>query len=521
MITLFITLLGICSEAWSHTGPHDSQKTKIARPINGAPLFKHLGSYRFQISSKSAVTKKYFSQGMMLAYGFNHKEALRSFKAAQTADPKCAICYWGESLVLGPNINKKMPKEDNETALRALNSAKKYLATATPLERDLITSLETRYHKNKEREALDNAYAKSMKKLTQKYPKNANLHALYAEALMDINPWKTWTKTGKPIKNTLEVIRSLDKALKLKPQHPLALHLYIHAWEASKTPEKAENAADKLANLAPDAGHLVHMPAHIYLRLGRYRDAMEANIKASQSDESYITQCRTQGYYPLSYYPHNIHFLWYAATLMGEKKTAHESAEKLVRLIDRKQVPKDSSLQRLFATNFLSYARFKDWNKILETPAPKNMFPFESFQIAYTKTLAHIRKGQLKTAIENLERLKKFREKKPLIKFKKSWPMGETLEDIFMLVLNAELSLARGNSLLAIKLFKKAIKKEDSLPYMEPPHWYFPIRQRFGNVLLEIGKEKQAKEVFLTDLKQHPRNIWSVAGLNKISSRKR
>ena len=283
----------------------------------GAPLLEGLGSHSFVISSKVEGVQDYFNQGLIMAFAFNHAESIRSFKAAQRLDPNCAICYWGEALALGPNINVTsdgkaiMNPQERLDAFDRTNKALELLEFATPKERDFILALKARYNGdvNSSRVPLDIAYAEEMEKLSLKYPDDTDAASLYSEALMNTMPWNYWAEDGNPKPDTVKVINTIESVLDKDPNHPLAIHLYIHAVEASSDPGRAEEAADRLASLVPGAGHLVHMPSHIYWRIGRYEDASLANIAAAKVDEEYIAQCNAQGFYPALYYPHNVHFL--------------------------------------------------------------------------------------------------------------------------------------------------------------------------------------------------------------------
>ena len=291
----------------------------------GAPLFDGMGDYHRTTTTTDAGSQRYFDQGMVLAFGFNHAEAIRSFRAAQRLDDACAMCYWGEALATGPNINVTakgkaiMSPEDQVAAFAAIGKAVERKSNATQLERDLIDALAVRYSAQpvEDRDPLDRAYATALGELTRKYPADDDIAAMFAEAWMNTMPWNYWSDDATPRPEIVPVIAALETIIARNPRHPLALHLYIHALEASASPARAEDEADTLANLVPGSGHLVHMPAHLYWRVGRYHDAAEANVRAAAVDEAYIAQCNAQGFYPAMYYPHNIHFLWAAASMEG------------------------------------------------------------------------------------------------------------------------------------------------------------------------------------------------------------
>jgi len=280
-------------------------------PEPRAPLFNDLGTHHHEIATKSPEAQRYFDQGLILNYGFIHAEAVRSFKEAARLDPSCAMCYWGEALALGPNINAPMFPESVSQAWAAVRKAVELSGGASERERAYIQALSKRYAAKavEDRKPLDRAYAEAMREASRRFPDDLDLATLFAEALMDLSPWAYWDKEGKPTAHTPEILATIESVLARAPEHIGAMHYYIHAVEASENPARAEGYADKLGGLVPGAGHLVHMPAHIYMRVGRYHDASLANEQASKADESYLAQCRAQGIYPLAYHPHNIHFL--------------------------------------------------------------------------------------------------------------------------------------------------------------------------------------------------------------------
>ncbi len=338
----------------------------------GAPLLNGLGNHSHNVSTENAAAQRYFNQGLVLSFAFNHAESIRSFKAAQRLDPNCAMCYWGEALSRGPNINVTsdgkvvMSDSDRIEAFKAINKAKDLMHLASLKEQDYITALSSRYNGKigTDRNSLDRQYAESMEALSKKYPRDMDAASLFAESLMNTMPWNYWAEDGNPKPDTIKVISSLEDVLEKAPDHPLAIHLYIHAVEASSSPERAEAAADRLGALVPGAGHLVHMPAHIYWRVGRYHDASEANIRAAEVDEEYIAQCNAQGFYPALYYPHNIHFLWAASTMEGRSSLSIESALKVAKYVGPEQIRQFPVVEFFHTVPLLSYVRFGKWEEI-------------------------------------------------------------------------------------------------------------------------------------------------------------
>ena len=304
----------------------------------GAPLFEGMGEYHMPITTADTDAQRYFDQGMVLAFGFNHAESIRSFRAAQTLDPGCAMCFWGEALATGPNINVTsngkaiMTPAERADARAAIDQALAFTDGLTPKERDWIRALDQRYDGQADtpRDPLDRAWADALAEMAARYPDDTTVASVYAEALMNTMPWDYWGPNGEAKPDTQSVIASLEAVMEADPGHPLALHLYIHALEASSNAAKAELAADRLANMVPGSGHLVHMPSHIYFRVGRYQDSALANIRAAEVDEAYIAQCNAQGFYPALYYPHNIHFLWASATMQGQSALSLDSARRVV-----------------------------------------------------------------------------------------------------------------------------------------------------------------------------------------------
>ncbi len=351
-----------------------------------APLFSNLGKHHFPITSDSELAQKYFDQGIILAYGFNHEEAFRSFEEAARQDSNCAMAYWGMAIVLGPNINLPMDKASVPNAYEAVKKAISHLDNETDREKDWIMALSKRYNNKQldDRHSLDSAYSDAMRDLTKKYPDDLDAATMFAESLMDLHPWDYWLKDGTPEPWTPEILSTLESVIKRNNDHMGANHLYIHAVEASKTPGLGLASANRLRFLVPGAGHLVHMPAHIYIRVGRYHEGSLANERAVKSDEEYISQCNQQGFYPLSYYPHNYHFLWATATLEGDSKTAIDAA------IKTSTKPPDSlmdccgyqTLQHYAVIPLYAYVTFGKWDEILKYDPPKLNRPYPHGRMA-------------------------------------------------------------------------------------------------------------------------------------------
>ena len=484
-----------------------------------APLFDTLGTLRFSITTESELAQKYFDQGVILAYGFNHEEAFRSFEEVARLDSNCAMAYWGMAYVLGPNINLPMDAGVVHTAYEAIQKAISLLDIETQREKDYVMALSERYSAEavEDRSSLDQAYSDAMKNLANKYPEDPDAATIYAESIMDLHPWDYWLKDGTAQPWTPELLAVLESVIKKNPTHHGANHLYIHAVEASKNPHRGLKSADRLKFLAPGAGHLVHMPAHIYIRTGKYHEGSLANIRAVQSDEEYINQCNQQGFYPLSYYPHNYHFLWATATLEGDSKTAIDAALKT------SQKPPDSmmsvcgyeTLQHFAAIPLYAYVTFGKWDEILNYEKPKIDRPYIVAIWHYARSMAYIAKNNLTDAEVEIVNLESFRENETIDSLL-IWGFNSAgiLVDISCEVARGELGAKKKNYSAAIAHLEKAVEFEYSLTYDEPPTWFYPCRQNLGAILIEAGKYEEAEKIYRENLNEIPDNGWGLFGLH-------
>lgn len=483
-----------------------------------APRLQNVGKHTFPVTTQSEQAQRFINQGLNLTYGFNHAEAGRAFAEAARLDPNAAMAYWGQALVLGPNINAPMAPEEEPKALAHLRKAQSLKNKVSQRERDYIDALALRFTgKPEDRAAADQAYAGAMRILQETYPDDLDAATLYAEAVMDLRPWNYWTKDGRPYDQTHEIIQALDRVLAKNPQHPGALHYWIHLWEASNTPEKAETAADRLLPLAPAAGHLVHMPGHIYQRVGRYADAMKANQMAILADEDYITQCRAQGLYPLGYYPHNVHFLWFAASMAGQSKTAIEAANKTAEAIPLSAVKEIPILQSFLLTPDYALVRFGRWDDILSAPAPRVDTMFTRGVRHYARGMAFIRKKDLGAAKKEIEAVHAIANDPKLIATPSSMSMNlaDSVLKVAATVLDGEFAAAQGKYDEAVAHLDKAVRYHDNLIYTEPDDWHQPVRHALGAVLLDAGRPAEAEAVYWEDLRRNPKNGWSLFGLTK------
>ena len=482
-----------------------------------APRLQNLGDYKHPVTTSSPRAQLFFNQGLTLTFGFNHREAGRSFREVARLDPDCAMAYWGQALVLGPNINMPMPPDAEAQAYELIQKAVALKAKVSERERAYIDALAKRYSNEDkpDRKTLDRAYAEAARQLSERYPDDLDAATLYAEALMDLRPWNYWTKDGRPYPGTLKIVSVLESVLERNPNHPLGIHLYIHAVEAVK-PELAEAGADRLGKLAPGAGHLVHMPSHIYRRLGRYADASEANVQAIAADEDYITQCRAQGIYPLGYYPHNIHFLWDAASMEGRSEVAIDAARKVASKLSAEKLREMPMLNSFAVVPLFAYTRFGKWEEILQEPRPADDLLFLAGIWHYARGLAFTATGRLDAAATELESLDKIAADKSLQELALFSPNpGAPIIKIAAEVLAGRLAAKRGETEKAIAHLHRAVLLEDALVYTEPADWHYPVRQSLGAVLLQAGRAAEAETVYWEDLRRNPENGWSLFGLMK------
>jgi tetratricopeptide (TPR) repeat protein len=458
---------------------------------------------------------------MILMYGFNHAEAARSFQYAQTLDPTCAMCFWGEALVLGPNINAPMADSAVPQAWTAVEQARALAKGASEKEQALIQAVAKRYAREtlKDRSSLDQAYAEAMRAVVKQFPDDPVIGALLAEALMDLHPWDFWTREGKPQPWTPEIVSTLERVLDLNPNLPLGHHLYIHALEASPHPEKALSSAARLPALVSGSGHLVHMPAHIYIRIGWYRDALVANQRAVRVDDEYLRHSHVESLYTAAYVPHNYHFLWVAANKLGQQKLAMQAAQDTAAKVSPEMMREPGfagTLQHFWVMPLFTKALFGQWEEVLQEPAPPADLLYPAGIRHYARGLAFLRQGQLERATQELEQLRNIAKDSAIADLTifdlNAIPL---ILNIAQAVLAGEIAAQREDYIAAVTHLNQAVKLEDGLNYTEPKDWYLPPRQVLGAVLLEAGKPEEAEQVYRDDLNVHPQNGWSLFGLAK------
>jgi len=484
-----------------------------------APRLQNLGPHVFAVSTSSADAQRFVNQGINLAFGFNHPEAARAFAEAARLDPDLAMAYWGHALVLGPNINATMDPADEPKALALIQKAISLKAGATERERAYIDALSSRYTGQAvDRAKADRAFAEAMKALTLRFPDDLDAQAIYAESLMDLRPWNYWTRDGKPYDETAEAIATLDTVIRRNPNHPGALHYWIHLWEPTDTPERAEQEADRLLGLMPAAGHVVHMPAHIYARVGRHLDVVRANLAAEKVDEEYITLCRAQGLYPLAYYPHNTHFVWMGATASGQSAIAMQAANKLAAFVEGRQDMLGTLpfLQLFAVTPMWAMVSFEKWDDLIAMRAAPIDTPFVQAAWRYGRARAFAARGRLDEAEGELTALRAlvgagdFNAKSGFTN-----NTGAAILRIGVEIAAGEIAAARQDYDRAVLHLDRAIRFEDALVYQEPPDWPHPARLVLGRILLDAGRADEAEVVYWEDLKRNPETGWALFGLKR------
>jgi tetratricopeptide (TPR) repeat protein len=492
---------------------HSTQSAAPGMPL--APRLQNLGNHTFKVTTSSDRAQLFMNQGLNLAYGFNHAEAFRAFAEAARLDPSCAMAHWGQALVLGPNINAPMNPDDEPRALAAVQKALELRSGATEREQDYIEALSKRYTgKAADRQAADRAFAHAMSELVEDYPGDLDARTIYAEALMDLRPWNYWTRDGQPYDETREIQKSLAHVLQENPNHPGALHYWIHLWEPTDTPERAEAEADRLLTLMPGAGLVVHRPAHIYMRVGRHADVVSSNRLAVQADEDYIAQCRAQGLYPLGYYPHNIHFIWMGATASGQRQVALEAARKVAASIPAEALGSVPILQGFLVVPYWAMVRFGEWDEILADKGPRHDTVFTRGAWRYARAMALIAKNRLREADGELARLRTL-VSDPSLKGQVTFSTntGYAVLRIAPEVVAGEIAARRRQWNTALLHLERAVRYEDALIYQEPADWHAPVRQNLGAVLLAARRPDEAEAVYWEDLRKNPGTGWALYGL--------
>jgi tetratricopeptide (TPR) repeat protein len=476
-----------------------------------------LGRHQRRVTTRIPGAQAAFDQGLVWAYAFNHEAAVRAFQEALRLDPNCAMAWWGLALVNGPHINNPaMEEAQAKAAWEALGQARKRAAGAPPVERALIEALGARYAMPNpaDRSALDAAYAQAMGRVAARFPKDADVAALHAESLMDTRPWDQWTRAGEPQPGTTEILAALRRALTLAPNHPLALHLTIHAYEGSPHPERAKAAADRLRRLVPDAGHLIHMPGHIYARIGDWGGAAEANERAMEADGRYRARQPEIGFYGI-YMVHNADFLAYTAIMEGRKEVALAQSRAVVTAFPLDWVVANATFAEAFATrHWETLKRFGLWEELLAEPAPDARLPLATASWHALRGTAFAATGR---GGEAQKEQAAFEAALPGIPESHAWGSNNARQvmQVSRAFLAGEIAFGQGRVDEAIQRLQEAVRLEDALKYDEPPACVVPARHALGAVLLSAGRTKEAEAVYRADLGAYPANYWSLLGLQK------
>jgi tetratricopeptide (TPR) repeat protein len=489
-----------------------------AESLPAVPRFDGLGRHHHPITTKWELAQRYFDQGLTLCFNFNHAEAIRSFEAAAIVDTNCAMAWWGVAFAHGPNINAPMFEDAVPKAWDALQKAMALKGHANPRERDYIDALAKRYVKEPltNRSALDVAFADAMRGLAKKYPDDLDAQTLFAESLMDTSPWNYWQEDLTPKPAAKEALATIESVLARVPSHSGADHLYIHLVEAGPHPEKGVPSADRIGKLTPKAGHLVHMASHIYVRVGRYHDASTVNERASQVDEGYLKKMKpAPGMYPGGYYPHNVHFLWYATDLEGRSKDSIAAAKKISEYtIDLRCGAMEGPRQRYLP--LLAYSRFGKWGEILSSALPAAEFPFDRAMAHYARGIALAAQGDVRGAQEELAAFKKLQGSEAVKVLDNPYFPGTKILAVAEPMLAGKIAGAGRSNDELVKQMRAAVKAEQELSYMEPPSWHYAAKLSLGAALLKTGQPAEAEKVFRETLqKDLPANGWPLFGLEQ------
>ncbi|HEY8040739.1 MAG TPA: hypothetical protein VIF15_13130 [Polyangiaceae bacterium] len=489
----------------------------VAALASGAMLFDDLGALHRTVTTTSPEAQRYFDQGLRLTYGFNHDEAVRSFARAAQLDPTCAMCFWGAAMAMGPNYNVPMLPDKARAAWDALERARSLAPNATPVEQALVEALTHRY---KGPEPVDpaamgpfnTAYADAMRAVATRFKDDDDVQVLFAESLMDVSPWKLWSLDGAPAPGTEEIVSTLEQVLARNPAHPGANHYCIHAIEASQHPERALPCAQRLPELMPGAGHVIHMPAHVYQRIGRYADASAANEKAVAVDLAYLKKTTPPGYYPM-YLGHNYGFLSFSTSMEGRSVDSLAAARATAKALPPGMIDMMPGMDFFYAEPLLDEVRFGKWDDLLAEPRPDAKYMVLTAFWLHGQGMAHAARHKLQAAHGDLDALKKLADAAPA-----TLTAGQNAaKDVFLLaavILEARLAtVERRNN--ALGLWSDAVARADKLAYSEPDDWFYPVRHLQGAALLAAGKPKEAEAVYREDLRRHPHNGWALFGLWK------
>jgi tetratricopeptide (TPR) repeat protein len=507
---LLASLVAGCSSPGMDHATHGSS------PGGGAPvLYDSLGTYSYRISTSSPQAQRWFDQGLRLVYAFNHHEAQRAFREAARLDPGCAMCSWGIALTEGGNYNHPTDAAREARALGAVQQAQRLAAGGRPAERALITALARRHSADPAaaRETLDRAYADAMREVARQFPDDLEAATFFADAMMNLRPWNLWTLDGAPHPGTEEIVQTLERVLARNPDHPGAIHLYIHAVEASTQPGRAEAAADRLARLMPGAGHIVHMPSHIYWRVGRYADAVTSNTAAVEADRAYFKTAQPSPIYRGLYYPHNLDFIWQSASMQGRGAETIRVAREFAATAPAEMIKQMPDMETAPVSPIVALVRFGRWDEVLGLPAPPPDWPYTSGVWRYARGLAYNARGQAAEAAAELRQLESILAAVPAERTVAFFFRARNVLQLAANVLAGEIAAKAGDVAVAERLLRAAVAEQDTHWFTEPPPWYFPVRQALGAVLLQGKRAGDAERVYREDLRRNPGNGWSLYGL--------
>ena len=491
------------------TVPGAAQGDREVDDTASIPLYDNLGTHAYAVTARAPLAQRYFDQGLRLFYGFNHAEAVRAFREGERIDSTCAMCAWGIALALGPNINAGMDPAAVPVAYAAVRRAMEHWEDVSAVERALIQAQAERYARDPgaSRAGLDSVYADAIGAVAARFPSDGEVQVLHADALMNLSPWNYWEADGTPRPATPTILQRLEGVLAENPAHPGACHLFIHAVEA-RDPERAVPCAERLAALMPGAGHIVHMPGHIYIRVGRYLEAMEANRHAVHADESFLEgpAALRRGIYPQGYYPHNHHFLSFAASMAGASRTAIDAARKTAETVGPDLARSTPWLEAVTPVIWTTLVTFGRWDQVLEEPLPPSDLRYTTGMAYYARGVAFAARKRWAEARASLD---------TVTAIARDFPAGDngTALRIAVEALKGEIAMRRGRMPAAIAAFRAAVALEDGLAYTEPPTWYYPMRHSLGLALLKAGQLAEAERVYQEDLARFPENGWSLYGL--------
>lgn len=506
--SLLVALAGCSTDGhhMSHGGTDGG-----GRPV----LYDSLGTYSYRITTASPQAQRWFDQGLRLVYGFNHHEAQRAFEEAVRIDPGCAMCYWGIALTEGSNYNSPTDADREKRALAAVQQAQQRAGSATEVERAFIQALARRHAADAgaQREALDQAYASAMREVAGRFPDDLEAATFFADAMMNLRPWSLWTVERTPQPGTEEILRTLERVMVRNPDHPGALHLYIHAVEAGPDPRRGEVAADRLARLMPGAGHMVHMPSHIYWRIGRYTDAVAVNIAAVEADRRYFKTASPSPIYRGLYYPHNIDFIWQSASMQGRSADTIRAAREFAETAPAAMIKEMPDMETAPAAPIVALVRFGRWDDVLRHPEPPGDWLYTRAVWHYARGMAFNAKAQPAEARRELAALEAILKTVPPERTIAFFFRASNLIQLAGNVLAGEIAARAGDLATAERLLRSAVAEQDTHWFTEPPPWYFPVRQALGAVLLQAGRSADAEKVYREDLARNPDNGWSLFGL--------